>query len=346
LKKTVMTFALTCLMAAALTGPAVAEMTLKFGLIAPPVHPHAKSIKIMSDYVTQRTGGEIKIDVYPLGPLGGERSMVEQVQSGTLDMADITTAVVANFVPEVAMFDLPFIWPSRGVAYAVLGDSELCRIIADAFPKRGMAAIGWGENGFRDLTNVKRPIRTPADVKGLKIRVMEAPVYLDTWQALGASPVAMPFPEVYNGLQQGIIDAQENPMLTAILMKYTEVCPYATVMNYSLAESVKIINIDLWKRLNPEQQQILREAGQLALKANREGTLYQMAGELAKLESAGHVRILSLNAEERAAFNRSMSAVYAKYEKMLGNIPDNAAYGRFAGMPYLKMLQFKIQQYN
>lgn len=325
---------------------ASAKMTLKLGLTAPPTHPHSISQKVLADYVKEKTNGEITIDVFPMGQLGGERSMVEQVQGGTLDIADVTTAVMSNFVPEVSLFDLPFIWPSRGVAYSVLGDSELWQIISDAFPKRGMVAFGLGENEFRDFTNVKREVRKPEDVKGMKIRVMEAPVYLDTWQTLGASPVPMPFPEVYNGLQQGVIDAQENPLMTSILMKFTEVCPYVTILNYSLAETIKAINIDLWQRLTPAQQQIFREGARMALKANREGSLKMAAEEIAKLEAGGKVKVTRLTAEERGAFNKAMAPVYEKWEKQLGNIPNKPEYGRFAGMPYLKMLQFKIQQYN
>jgi TRAP-type transport system periplasmic protein len=334
------------LLVVCMVGAASAKMTLKLGLVAPPTHPHSVSQKILADYVKEKTNGEITIDVYPMGQLGGERSMVEQVQGGTLDIADVTTAVMSNFVPEVAMFDLPFIFPARGVAYSVLADSEFVKIVTDAFPRRGMVAFGFGENEFRDLTNTKREVRKPEDVKGLKIRVMEAPVYLETWRTLGASPVAMPFPEVYNALQQGVIDAQENPLMTSILMKFTEVCPYVTILNYSLAETVKVMNIDRWQQLTPAQQQIFREGALLALQANREGSLKMAAEELAKLEAAGKVKVTRLAAEERAAFNKAMVPVYEQWEKQLGNIPNKPEYGRFAGVPYVKMLQIKIQQYN
>jgi tripartite ATP-independent transporter DctP family solute receptor len=334
------------LLVVCMASAASAKMTLKLGLVAPPTHPHSISQKILADYVKEKTNGEITIDVFPMGQLGGERSMVEQVQGGTLDIADVTTAVMSNFVPEISMIDLPFIWPARGVAYSVLGDSEFLQIVTDAFPKRGMVAFGFGENEFRDLTNIKKEVRKPEDVKGMKIRVMESPVYLETWRTLNASPVPMPFPEVYNALQQGVIDAQENPLLTSILMKFTEVCPYVTILNYSLAETVKVMNIDRWKQLTPAQQQIFREGALLALKANREGSLKMAAEELAKLEAAGKVKVTRLTAEERSAFNKAMAPVYAKWEKQLGDIPNKPEYGRFAGKPYLQMLKFKIQQYD
>lgn len=337
---------LACLFVASIANIADAKMTLKYGLAPPPVHWHAKSAVLFANYVKEKTNGEITIDVFPLSQLGGERSMVEQVQGGTLDMADITTAVLSNFVPQVALFDLPFIWPSRGVAYSVLNDSEFQKIIFDLFPKKGMYAFGYGENEIRDITNTKREVRTPSDVKGMKIRVMEAPVYLDTWRALGASPVPMPFPEVYNGLQQGVIDAQENPLLTSMMMKFTEVCNYATELDYSLTATIKFVNIDLWNRLTPQQQQIFHEAAALAIKANREGSMKMTLGFFDKVKAAGKIKITNLTAAERDAFKQAVKPIFTKYEKKLGKIPNKDEYGRFAGMSYLQMVQEKIKQYQ
>jgi len=325
---------------------ASAKMTLKMGFVAPPSHPEVKAAEFFVKYVNERTNGEIKIDIFPMGQLGGERSMVEQVQSGTLDMMDCTTAVLSNFVPEVTLFDLPFLWPSRGVAYSVLDDSEFFKIFSDRFPKKGFVAIGYGENEMRDLTNTKREVRKPEDVKGLKIRVMEAPVFLETWRTLGASPVPMPFPEVYNALQQGVIDAQENPILTSVLVKFTEVCPYATITNYSLTETIRIVNIDLWEKLTPEQQQVFREGSALMTKLNREGGMKMLADVMAKLESEGKVKITRLTKEERQAFKQAVQPVYNKFDEKIGKIPDKEEYGRFAGMSYLQMMQEKIKQYQ
>lgn len=325
---------------------ATAKMTLKMGFVAPPSHPEVKAGKVFAEYIKERTNGEITIDIFPMGQLGAERSMVEQVQGGTLDMMHCTTAVLSNFVPQVALFDLPFLWPSRGVAYSVLGDSEFFKIFADCFPKKGFVALGYGENEMRDLTNVKREVRRPVDVKGLKIRVQEAPVYLETWRVLGASPVPMPFPEIYNALQQGVIDAQENPILTSALMKFTEVCPYATITNYTLQETFKIMNIDVWERLAPEQQQIFRDGSAMMTRLNREGGMKMLAEIMAKLEAEGKVKITRLTKDERGAFYKAVQPVYAKFEKKVGKIPNKPEYGRFAGMTYLQMMQEKIKQYQ
>lgn len=338
----IMALALTLSLAAGAT----AKMTLKLGMPGPPKDPHTVATVWQAEYVKAKTNGEITIDVYPMSQLGGERSMAEQVQGGTLEMASITTAVLSNFVPEVTFFDLPFLWPSRGVAYSVLNDSEFWKIISDAFAEKGYVAVGYGENQLRDLTNTKRVVRTPEDVKGLKIRVMESPVYLETWSTLGASPVPMPFSELYNALQQGVVDAQDNPVMISLLMKFNEVCPYITFLNYSLCESFKIINIDTWNKIKPEHQAILIESTRLALQRNREAAMSLTKKLTTDLEKAGKNTITYLTPEERKAFYDAVQPVYTKLEKKMGTIPNKPEYGRFAGMNYLDMVQEKIKQYQ
>jgi tripartite ATP-independent transporter DctP family solute receptor len=336
----------TVMLTFSLASGAHAKMTLKLGMPAPPTHPHTKSNVMLAEYVKAKTNGEITIDVFPMSQLGGERSMVEQVQGGTLEMADITTAVLSNFVPEVSFFDLPFLFPTRGLAYSVLNDSEFWKIISAAFPQKGFAVIGYGENEIRDFTNTKREVRKPEDIKGLKVRVMESPVYLETWKTLGASAVGMPFGEVYNALQQGVIDAQENPIMTSVLMKFTEVTPYVTILNYSLTATFKIVNLDIWNQLKPEQQEIFYQGAQMAMRAGREGSM-KLTGELvAELEKSGKTKVVRLTPEERLAFRKAVQPVYDKLEGKMGTIPNKPEFGRFAGVSYLKMVQEKIEQYQ
>eukprot|EP00831_Metopus_contortus_P050706 TRINITY_DN42607_c0_g1_i2.p1 TRINITY_DN42607_c0_g1~~TRINITY_DN42607_c0_g1_i2.p1 ORF type:complete len:324 (+),score=62.53 TRINITY_DN42607_c0_g1_i2:98-1069(+) len=258
-----------------LTSMAQAKMSLKFGHIAPPFHGQSKGIDAFAKYVNEKTGGKITIKTFPFGQLGSERSLAEQVQAGTLDIASVTTAVLSNYVPQVAVMDLPFVYPNRKTAYAVIDDKEFQKKIFGFLPNKGFIGIGWTENEFRDLNNTKRDIRTPADVKGLKIRVMNSPVYMDTFKQLGASPVGIPFPELYNALQQGVIDAQENPLYTSILIKATEVAKHVTNTDHILTECVIVVSPDTWDRLTDKQKQIFREAAEVCIKTNREVTAAQ-----------------------------------------------------------------------
>lgn len=322
------------------------KRNLKYGLAPPPAHPHAKAAQLFADYVKEKTNGEITIDVFPMSQLGGERSMLEQVQGGTLDMAGIMTAVLSNFVPATTVFDMPFIWPNRETAYKVMSDPEFKKIMFDAFPAKGFVAINYGENEFRDFTNTKREIRTPADLKGLKVRVMESPLYLETWRTLGASPIPMPFPEVYSALQQGVIDAQENPLPVSVMMKFTEVCPYVTVLNYTLAEAIKIINIDLWESLTAEEKKIFHDGAEMAIQANRAMNAETVAKYSAELEADKKVKVTKLTPEERKAFFEAVQPVYEKFESKLGTIPEKEEYGKYAGKSYLYMVQDKIKQHQ
>lgn len=334
-----------CVFVFSIAGPASAKMVLKYGHVGPPIHGQHHGCLAFAEYVKEKTGGEIQIDVFPLGQLGGERSMAEQVQGGTLDMCAATTAVLSNFIPQVALYDLPFLWPDREVGYRVLADPELQKIFFDLFPGKGIVAVGYTENEMRDITNIKREIHKPVDMEGLKIRVMESPVYLDSFRQLGASPVPMPFPEIYNALQQGVIDAQDNPIMTSIIMKFVEVCPYATMTQHILTECPIIINIDLWNRLTPEQQQIFREAAEIGIRVNRERNK-ELRDELIGKAEANGLKIVHLTPEERKAFKEAVLPIHRKYEKKAGKIPDKKAYGRYAGMTYYEMIQDKIRQYE
>jgi hypothetical protein len=140
--------------------------TVKFGHVAPPFHGQAKGVDAFAGYVKEKTGGAIEIATFPAGQLGGERSMAEQVQAGTLQIAALTTAVLQNFVPQCAILDMPFIFPDRKTAYATLDDPEVKERIFSYFPKKGFIAIGWTENEIRDFTNNKRRTTSKASRYG------------------------------------------------------------------------------------------------------------------------------------------------------------------------------------
>lgn len=294
------------------------RFVVKFGHVAPPFHGQHQGTLAFAKYVEKETKGKIDIKVFPMGQLGGERSMAEQVQAGTLQIAAITTAVLSNFVPQAALIDLPFIFPDRKTAYKVLDDREFQKKFFSYFPPKGFIAIGWTENEFRDLTNSKRPIHKPSDLKGLKIRLMESPVYLDTFRQLGVQPVPMPFPEVYNALQQGVIDGQDNPFLTSVLMKFTEVNKYVTITHHILTECVIIVNPDFWDTLSSSEKKIFRKAADICIKTNRSVNAALYKNKIWKVVKQKHIKVVKLTPEERAAFKNAMTPIYSKYKKIIG----------------------------
>jgi len=296
---------------------AEAKITVKYGHVGPPVHPQHKAALAFAKYVNEKTKGEIEVQVFPLGQLGGERSMTEQVQTGTLHMTAVTSGVLSNFVPEIGIIELPFIYPNRETAYKVLDDKEIRERFAKLCDAKGFVFIGYTENEFRDITNSKRPIRKPEDLKGLKIRVIESPVFIDTFKALGANPTPLPFPEIYNALQQKVIDGQDNPIYTSIMMKFTEVNKFATITNHILTECPVIVNKKFWNSLTPEQQKIFREAADVQVKVNREENAKNRVEALDKAK-AQKVDVIILNAQERAAFQGAVKPVLEKYKGVYG----------------------------
>ncbi len=294
-----------------------AKTVVQYGHVGPPVHPQHHGAMAFAKYVNEKTQGAIEVQVFPMGQLGGERSMTEQVQAGTLHMTAVTAGVLSNFVPEVIVIELPFIFPSREVAYKVLDDKEVKERIAKYCEQKGFVFIGYTENEFRDITNSKRPIRTPSDLKGLKIRVIESPLHIDTFKALGANPTPMPFPEVYNALQQKIIDGQDNPLYTSILMKFTEVNKYATITNHILTECPTVVNKAFWNTLTPDEQKIFREAAEIQIKVNRELNAKNRAEALEKAK-AQKVEVYVLSDQEKEAFKKAVKPVHEKYRKIVG----------------------------
>jgi tripartite ATP-independent transporter DctP family solute receptor len=303
--------------AVAFFSAAEAKVVVKYGHVGPPIHGQHKGAVAFAKYVNEKTKGEVEVQVFPLGQLGGERSMAEQVQGGTLHMAAVTTAVLSNMVPQLAVFDLPFIYPDRETAYKALADQEVQKKFFALCEQKGFVPIGYTENEFRDLTNSRRPVKKPEDLKGLKIRLMESPVYLDTFRTYGANPVPMPFPEIYNALQQKVIDGQDNPLYTSVLMKFTEVNKFATVTHHILTECYTIVGKKFWETLTPDQQKIFREAADVQIKVNREENAKDLSGAIEKAKGQG-VKIEYLTAQERQAFVDASKPIYEKYRSIIG----------------------------
>ncbi len=299
-------------------------MTAKFGHVAPPFHGQTKGADAFAAYVKEKTNGAIDIKTFPMSQLGGETSLAEQVQAGTLEIASVTTAVLSNHAPQVAIMDLPFVWPDRKTAYAVIDDEEFQQKLFSYLAPKGFIGIGWTENEFRDISNSKRDIRKPEDLKGIKIRVMNSPIYIDTFKQLGASVTDLPFPEIYNALQSGTIDAQENPLLTTILIKATEVNKFVSITNHILTECVIIVTPDFWKKLSADQQKIFKEAAKVCIKVNREvdaelmKKLPQSGLSVEEFCKKNDVKVVQLTPEEREAFKQATKPIWDKYRPIVG----------------------------
>lgn len=240
-----------------------AKTVLKLGTSTQPSHIYNLAAERFGEIVAEKSGGELEVQVFPAAQLGSERDMVEGLQMGSLEMTLTSTGPMGNFIPQVKLFNLPFLFKDRESCYRVL-DGEIGTQIADRFVKVGIRSLGWYENGFRNITNSKRPVKSPADMDGLKIRVMEDDVFILTMKALGASPTPMAFGELYTALEQGVVDAQENPLAVIHSSRFFEVQDYLAMTGHFYSPAVMLISEITWQSLSPEHQKIVADAAQEA----------------------------------------------------------------------------------
>ena len=312
------------LVLAALATPTMAK-TVRFAMGAPTWSGDYKGGLAMAEYVKEKTNGAFEIKVFPLGQLGSMMSQLQQVQGGTLEMSVQASATLQNEVPQVAVFYLPFVWPQEETAYNVLADKEFQAKLHEILVVKGMAFVGYAQNGWRGFTNSKRPVRKPEDMKGLKVRVMQSPIYLDTFKLLGVTPVPMAYEEVYQALQQGVIDGQDNGSWVSVLMKFTEVNKYVTELHHVFTCGPVIANIDFWNSLTPAQRQIFRDGGELAFKINLEHTakiqrdMPNSGGKsYEEIMKEQGVELIKLTKAEREVFAGVMRPIWDKYKKFIG----------------------------
>lgn len=273
---------------------------------------HIAAVKF-KELVETRTGGKVIIELFPNATLGDERTLLEGMQMGTVDMGVITNGPVANFLPEIAVFELPFLFGSRKQAYDVL-DGPIGQELLQKLEKVNLVGLAYAERGFRNLTNSKNEVKTPSDMKGLKIRVMENPVYIDTFKALGANTLPMAWTEALTALQQKTIDGQENPVNVIYSFKLNETQKYLSLTRHSYAPALFVMSKRLYSRLPKDQQDIMVKAAQEAAAYERKVNEEDESSQLAELKAKGMI----ISDPDVSLFKEAVAPVYAKYEKTYG----------------------------
>ena len=278
---------------------------------------HIAALKF-KELVEARTKGAVKVEVFPNASLGDERTLIEGMQIGTIAMGVITNGPVANFLPEIAAFEMPFMFASPEEAYKVLDGPVGQKVLAklDAINLKGLA---YAERGFRNLTNSKKVVKTPADMAGLKIRVMENPVYIDTFKTLGTNAVPMAWTEALTALQQGTIDGQENPINVIYSFKLNETQKYLTMTKHSYAPALFLMSKKVFGSFNKETQDILVKAAQEAAVHERKWNAEQLTEQLKALKEKG----MQITDPDTAAFQAAVKPVYDKYGPKFGTLLDD-----------------------
>ena len=287
--------------------------------------PWGKAGERWADLVRQRTSGRINIKMYPGTSLvaGDQTREFSAIRQGVIDLAIGSTINWSPQIRQLNVFSLPFLMPDYA-AIDALTQGPVGKDIFAILEKAGVVPLAWGENGFREVTNSKRPIRTPADMKGLKFRVVGSPLFLDTFTALGANPTQMSWADAQPALASGAVDGQENPLTIFTAAKlHTVGQKNVTLWGYVADPLIFVVNKDVWASWSKEDQASVRqaalEAGKYCVDLAREGMTGASPAVHKTIEGFG-VNVVKLTPEERAAFVKATRAVYEKWAKQIG--PD------------------------
>ena len=307
--------ALAALVCAA-SAPALADDAgvLKVGYILAPDSQLGAGARVFAEEVAKRTQGRYRVQQYPNAQLGGEVEMMKGVQLGTIDVAFITGAPVPNFVPEIGVFGIPFLIRGAPHAHALL-DGPFGQDLLKKFAAQGMVALAWGENGVRHLTNSKRPIATPDDLKGLKLRVPQNETMVKGFKALGAEVRPLPFPELYGALQVGQFDGQENPIATIVASKFYEVQSHLTLSGHIYDPAVFLVSKDLFEDLSEADRKAFAEAARLGGLVSRKFAADAETTGVALLGNKGMKVVPSV---DHTAFARAMATAMPEFEEQFG----------------------------
>lgn len=299
-------------------GNAMAETKLKFGHYNAESHPIHKAAVQFKQNVEKRTNGEIKIEIYPNNTLGSPPEILEQTRNGVVDIAVPTSGQLDKYDKAFAALMLPFAFSDIDHARRAM-DGPMLQWLTPLAQKSGLEIIGVWEYGFRNLTNNKRPINTPDDVKGLKIRTPPEIQLSAAMAALGGNVQKIAYPELYLSLSQGVVDGEENPIATIWSAKFYEVQKHLAMTRHVYQAIYQVVNLDTWKKLTPAQQQILREEGAAAGKLTRELLQGEESGLIEQLKQKG----MTVTTPDLKPFKDAMGPAIAEIGKYAG--ADNVA---------------------
>ncbi|MEP7182011.1 MAG: TRAP transporter substrate-binding protein [Betaproteobacteria bacterium] len=293
---------------------ATAQTNMKINISLAQNSHQGVAIDTFAREVEKRTNGRYKVQPFYSGSLGAERESVEAVQLGTQELTFTSTGPVPNFVPEVAILDIPFLFRDYAQARAVL-DGPIGQDLLQKFPSKGIVALAWGENGFRHMTNSKHVVNVPEDLKGLKMRTMENPVHIQAYKAFGIIPTPMAFTEVFTALQQGTVDGQENPLSVITSAKLDQVQKYLSLTGHVYSPALILMNKAQWDKLSPADKQAFLDAAKEAVKANRARVDEDEKKAVADLRSKGMNVVENL---DKSKFQAALTPTYAEFGKKFG----------------------------
>ena len=291
-----------------------AQTVLKIGYATTKESHYGVGSSTFCEEVEKNTQARYKCQQFPSSALGGEREQIEAVQLGTQDIVNTSTGPVGNFVPEVKIVDIPFLFRDYEHARKVM-DGPIGQEILSKFPSKGIIALGWTENGFRHMTNSKRAIMKTADAAGLKMRTMENKVHMDGYRTFGILPTPMAFPELFGALQQGTVDGQENPIPVILSSKFSQVQKHLSLTGHVYSPALLLMSPRTWNKLTDADKKVFTEAAKKAGAAQRKKVNDDENSGIAQLEKEGMTVVKTVDG---AAFREALKPAYVGYAKEFG----------------------------
>ncbi|MDB5616291.1 TRAP transporter substrate-binding protein [Tardiphaga sp.] len=294
--------------------PALAQtkMVLKASDVHPLGYPTVESVIQMGKKLDAATNGRLTVQMFPSMQLGGEKEAIEQAQVGALQIARISVGAVGPVVDDVNVFNMPFVFRDAKHMEAVLdgeiGNELLNKITANE--KTGLVALGWMNAGSRNIYNSKRPIKTIADLKGLKIRMIGNPLFIDTMNALGGNGVAMGFDQVYNAMQTGVVDGAENNLPTFVAQNHFQVAKYFSMTEHLIIPELLVFSKASWDKLSKDDQALVKKFGR---EAQAEQRVLWYAAEKTALDKMKEVGTDVVTSVDKQPFRDAVKPVWDKY---------------------------------
>ncbi|MHA2936990.1 TRAP transporter substrate-binding protein [Vibrio sp. RC27] len=298
---------------------AMSAVTLKLAHAAPESDLQQNMSLFFKKEVEARTDGDVKVNIFPNGLLGNDAQMIDGSRSGILDISLVGLNNYSGLMPESAALTLPFIFPNRETAYKVL-DGEVGQGVMADLEEFGLKGLGYPENGYRNMTNSRGPIRVPSDVKGLQMRVNGSKALNDMFDSLEANPQQIPVAELYTALETGVVDAQDHPIGVTLSFKFYEVQKYLSMTQHAYSPLALAMNLEKFNGLSQEQQAIITTVASEAVAMQRQLSIEKEDSMIADLEAQG----MKVNRDvDGAAFQAAVKPVWATFIKENGDTMVN-----------------------
>jgi tripartite ATP-independent transporter DctP family solute receptor len=288
---------------------AFAQTTLKLAHAAPESDIQQNMSLFFKKEVELRSNGNIKVNIFPQGQLGNDKQMIDGTRSGIIDISMVGLNNYSGVIPEAAAFELPFMFPTRAEAYKALDGAPGDEIFIK-MAKLNLKGLGYPENGYRNITNNRGPIKEPADLKGLRMRVNDSKALNDMFNELKANPQQLPVAELYSALETGVVDAQDHPLGVTLSFKFYEVQKYLSLTQHAYSPLVVTMNFKKFNKLTPEEQKIVAEVAKEAVDLQRKMSVETESSMIAELESHG----MKVNKDvDAAAFQTAAKPAWNSY---------------------------------